>query len=240
MNDSNRYDNISSLYRSKTPTADLYSTEPKTILPIRSKTPLVDTRSHIISPSNDLQISELEASLDKKNNFKFHASLEDNRIGDNNSSSLTNQYNPLDIENNVYESKSNPKVTTKQYFNMASGGFNSLEINSENIYSITSNCYEPTIPNHYTDNEYTHENCFCYECQDYSGRKQDSNYSTLPPQMNDNVGNRLNQFMNEKRFNNIQERQNNVNNQWKRHEISQKSLTNQVSILILTVIKKSV
>lgn len=42
------------LYRSKTPTADLYSTQPKEILPTRSKTPLVDTRSRAKTPLSDL------------------------------------------------------------------------------------------------------------------------------------------------------------------------------------------
>lgn len=42
------------LYRSKTPTADLYSTQTKEILPIRSKTPLVDTRSRAKTPLNEL------------------------------------------------------------------------------------------------------------------------------------------------------------------------------------------
>lgn len=43
------------LFRSKTPTADLYSTQQKEILPIRPKTPLVDTRrARVQTPNNEL------------------------------------------------------------------------------------------------------------------------------------------------------------------------------------------
>ncbi|XP_049307444.1 uncharacterized protein LOC105223869 [Bactrocera dorsalis] len=46
----------SSLFRSKTPTADLYSTQQKEILPIRPKTPLVDTRrTRAQTPNDELQ-----------------------------------------------------------------------------------------------------------------------------------------------------------------------------------------
>uniref|UniRef100_A0A182FVY8 Membrane-associated guanylate kinase, WW and PDZ domain-containing protein 1 n=1 Tax=Anopheles albimanus TaxID=7167 RepID=A0A182FVY8_ANOAL len=52
-----------SLFRSKTPTADLYSTQPKEILPTRPKTPLVDTRARAKTPSlplADLNADEIE------------------------------------------------------------------------------------------------------------------------------------------------------------------------------------
>lgn len=47
----------SGLFRSKTPTADLYSTQVKEVLPMRPKTPLVDTRRsrvQIQSPNNEV------------------------------------------------------------------------------------------------------------------------------------------------------------------------------------------
>ncbi|XP_049538905.1 membrane-associated guanylate kinase, WW and PDZ domain-containing protein 2 [Anopheles darlingi] len=52
-----------SLFRSKTPTADLYSTQTKEILPTRPKTPLVDTRARAKTPSlplADLNADEIE------------------------------------------------------------------------------------------------------------------------------------------------------------------------------------
>ncbi|CAH0562460.1 unnamed protein product [Brassicogethes aeneus] len=45
---------IGSAYRSKTPTADIYSTQPREVLPSRPKTPLVDTRSLSKTPVKDL------------------------------------------------------------------------------------------------------------------------------------------------------------------------------------------
>lgn len=239
MRHNNTFDSIPSLYRSKTPTADLYSTEQKIILPIRSKTPLVDTRSRLITPSNELNISELEASLhmdlSKKNNFKDfkpgHNFLEHESMGMNNNASssvnvisnLTDQLNQLDMDNNIYENKSDSLKPAKHYLGAASGGTNGLDFNSESIYSVTSNNYAPSMPNHYIESEYSHENCYCYDCQDYAGGGRKQDYYTLPPQMNDNVGKRLNQFINERR---IQEGQSNVNNHW---EWPQKFTTSQVS-----------
>lgn len=45
---------INNAYRSKTPTADIYSTQPREVLPSRPKTPLVDTRSLSKTPVKDL------------------------------------------------------------------------------------------------------------------------------------------------------------------------------------------
>uniref|UniRef100_A0A182REL6 Membrane-associated guanylate kinase, WW and PDZ domain-containing protein n=1 Tax=Anopheles funestus TaxID=62324 RepID=A0A182REL6_ANOFN len=52
-------DGPGNLFRSKTPTADLYSTQTKEILPTRPKTPLVDTRARAKTPS--LPLAELNA-----------------------------------------------------------------------------------------------------------------------------------------------------------------------------------
>lgn len=48
---------IGNIYRSKTPTADIYSTQTREILPSRPKTPLVDTRTHSKTPVKDLVTS---------------------------------------------------------------------------------------------------------------------------------------------------------------------------------------
>lgn len=185
---------------------------------------------------NEIKITE----LDKKKEIKDYTFLDHDLLENNNpshvnaKSDITNRFNQLDIENNIYESKSHFLKTAKQYENTASGGSNCLDINPESIYSITSNCYEPTIPNQYTNNEYSHENCFCYDCQSFTGRKhsQSSNYFTLPPQMNDNVGKRLNQFINERRINNVHEIKSKTNNQWEWQQASQNLFKNHVSLLI--------
>uniref|UniRef100_A0A336JYE8 CSON007412 protein n=1 Tax=Culicoides sonorensis TaxID=179676 RepID=A0A336JYE8_CULSO len=206
------------LNRSKTPTADLYSTEPKTILPIRPKTPLVDTRSRFIAPSNEINVTELEASvhmdINKNSNFRVYKSEQkflDNVSMTDDISNLTNKLNKWNIESNIYENKSETSKETKQY----------LENVPESIYSISSNNYAASISNHCVENDYPHENCFCYECQDFNERKQvhnQSNYYSLPPQMNDNVGKRLNEFINDRRFNNMHEGQNLPSNHWEWHQ----------------------
>lgn len=55
----NRFSNkdIGSAYRSKTPTADIYSTQPREVLPSRPKTPLVDTRTHSKTPVKEMSTS---------------------------------------------------------------------------------------------------------------------------------------------------------------------------------------
>ncbi|XP_053683505.1 membrane-associated guanylate kinase, WW and PDZ domain-containing protein 1 [Sabethes cyaneus] len=79
-----------SLFRSKTPTADLYSTQTKEILPTRPKTPLVDTRARAKTPSlplSDLSTEEIEldvnkntadAKMDLNLNLKSNSSVHDN------------------------------------------------------------------------------------------------------------------------------------------------------------------
>lgn len=52
----NRYNpkDVTNAYRSKTPTADIYSTQPREVLPSRPKTPLVDTRGLTKTPVKDV------------------------------------------------------------------------------------------------------------------------------------------------------------------------------------------
>lgn len=62
-------------FRSKTPTADIYSTQTKTIVPQRPKTPLIDTRNKTMSPIPPQQSSvdhenELQNVLD--NRYKYN------------------------------------------------------------------------------------------------------------------------------------------------------------------------
>ena len=45
-------ENSHDFFRSKTPTADIYSTQTKTVVPTRPKTPLIDTRTHLKSPDD--------------------------------------------------------------------------------------------------------------------------------------------------------------------------------------------
>uniref|UniRef100_A0A1Q3F106 Putative membrane-associated guanylate kinase n=1 Tax=Culex tarsalis TaxID=7177 RepID=A0A1Q3F106_CULTA len=99
-----------SLFRSKTPTADLYSTQAKEILPTRPKTPLVDTRARAKTPSlplSDLNTDEIELDVNKNSgngdskmdlnlNMKSNASSHDNDSIANDIGSYNNddQYHP--------------------------------------------------------------------------------------------------------------------------------------------------
>lgn len=57
---------IDNIYRSKTPTADIYSTQPREILPSRPKTPLVDTRTHTKTPIKELTSPDTELYATKR------------------------------------------------------------------------------------------------------------------------------------------------------------------------------
>nr|XP_023027652.1 membrane-associated guanylate kinase, WW and PDZ domain-containing protein 1 [Leptinotarsa decemlineata] len=48
---------VGSAYRSKTPTAEIYSTQPREVLPSRPKTPLVDTRGLTKTPVKDVNLN---------------------------------------------------------------------------------------------------------------------------------------------------------------------------------------
>ncbi|XP_068148192.1 LOW QUALITY PROTEIN: membrane-associated guanylate kinase, WW and PDZ domain-containing protein 1 [Drosophila tropicalis] len=63
----------SGLFRSKTPTADLYSTQVKEVLPMRPKTPLVDTRrARVQTPSNELELADTKQQQQSKSNNSLH------------------------------------------------------------------------------------------------------------------------------------------------------------------------
>lgn len=74
MMNGNAPKDVLNLYRSKTPTADLYSTQAKEILPIRSKTPLVDTRSRAKTPMSEINggEEEIDGAIQSHNNAQIH------------------------------------------------------------------------------------------------------------------------------------------------------------------------
>ncbi|CAB3366537.1 Hypothetical predicted protein [Cloeon dipterum] len=58
-------DNLLGMYRSKTPTADLYSTQKKEVVPNRPKTPLVDTRVRPKTPTGKWSEADFAVNLNK-------------------------------------------------------------------------------------------------------------------------------------------------------------------------------
>ncbi|XP_012151608.1 membrane-associated guanylate kinase, WW and PDZ domain-containing protein 1 isoform X2 [Megachile rotundata] len=59
--------NSQDFFRSKTPTADIYSTQTKTVVPSRPKTPLIDTRNHPKSPTSAMRSNWNEQSENELN-----------------------------------------------------------------------------------------------------------------------------------------------------------------------------
>ncbi|XP_063696642.1 membrane-associated guanylate kinase, WW and PDZ domain-containing protein 1 isoform X2 [Culicoides brevitarsis] len=110
----NIYSNkLLNLYRSKTPTAENYSSEPKIIVPIRSKTP--DSRLCLI---NDSENSELYTNMKKRNDF-FECNYLDNDKKTNSidelnifMSNLANHYNNFEVDR-IYDKKYNGSKSTK-------------------------------------------------------------------------------------------------------------------------------
>lgn len=253
---------LNGIYRSKTPTADLYSTQQKELLPIRPKTPLVDTRSRIQMKTpimNDLNTEDIE--LDSKltdhddkqstistattaydttkllteqfDNFAINDQRSDTYTTTDSITSKTSGRNrffsPLDLKNGNLD---NMNGGDYYYGNSSNSVYNSLppppSIPQNNRYmqAIQTQQQAPpsTIPYHHEP----HVNCFCFDCQDFRMKaaqlaiannygapsNNNSDYSTLnmPPQMSDNVGKRINDYiMDRKRSVEIYNGHNNYN-----------------------------
>ncbi|XP_056645572.1 membrane-associated guanylate kinase, WW and PDZ domain-containing protein 1 [Diorhabda sublineata] len=77
---------VCNAYRSKTPTADIYSTQPREVLPSRPKTPLVDTRGLSKTPIKDINSNQEVFKCDYDNintdRSRLRLSLIDNREED--------------------------------------------------------------------------------------------------------------------------------------------------------------
>lgn len=251
---------LNGMFRSKTPTADLYSTQQKEQLPIRPKTPLVDTRARIQMKTpiqmNDLNTDDIE--LDSK--------LTDDANHDDNKSTISTATTAYDTTKLLTEhfdhfaindQRSDTYTTTDSITSKTSGGgrnrfFSPLDIKNGNLdngynnggdyyYGNSSNSVyslppPPSIPTSQTRyiqpiqppqqsastipyQHQPHDSCFCYDCQDYRIKQlqqgeyhgapsnNNSDYSTLqsrfnlPPQMSDNVGKRINDYLMDRKRN---------------------------------------
>ena len=156
---------LNGMFRSKTPTADIYSTQQKETLPIRPKTPLVDTRARIKTPilsTSDLNTDEIEldSKLTDHNDDKLTATklLADNmdnlNINDQRSETYTTTdsitskhsigknrfFSPLDIKNGN---------TNGDYYYGSSGSGNQSNLNnSSSVYSLPPPPPPIPPPNH--------------------------------------------------------------------------------------------
>ncbi|XP_053677813.1 membrane-associated guanylate kinase, WW and PDZ domain-containing protein 1 [Anopheles nili] len=269
----------SNLFRSKTPTADLYSTQAKEILPTRPKTPLVDTRARAKTPS--LPLAELNADeieldgaggksvTDSKLelNMKSNGSAHDNdsiandialyghhhpgddqfhhhhhhhlaHLGHLKHPTLSERLGELTIggsSNNstsdtaIYHNHGQQGVGGHSYAGGGGGFHPTNSMGGPGRASAGSNAgggynqlYSPPlvppppVPPLGQGQGYHHDNCFCYDCQDYRQQQQQQQHLmnrqfpsqpmhhmnpsphgtySLPPQMSDNIGKRLNDYL---------------------------------------------
>lgn len=203
------------LFRSKTPTADLYSTQPKEILPIRPKTPLVDTRNRAKTPSSELNGGEEPDSTHIiSNDHRKHISADaksNSSFPDQDSinnevphmdpfpklvSNLSDRLADTSLNRNGRGRQHQPNPNMFEPANIAAGqdyygntSSNSAGIysNSPNsIYAVASGEAPPKLPFLAPVPTYHHDHCYCYECQDYN-RYQRENVHQRQQQYNQYV-----------------------------------------------------
>ncbi|KAH8279435.1 hypothetical protein KR026_009579 [Drosophila bipectinata] len=136
----------SGLFRSKTPTADLYSTQVKEVLPMRPKTPLVDTRrARVQTPSNELD-GEVGAGVGPAaNDLEARKPIQFQTQGKSN--------NSLPELDDVPYMDPYPKMVSRLNERLAEA---TLQGDS-GIYGLPPSM-QPLPMAH-------HESCYCYDCQ---------------------------------------------------------------------------
>lgn len=123
-------------YRSKTPTADIYSTQQKEILPSRPKTPLVDTRPVMKTPLGEMSISSTSSSKSLRRS-------EMNEM-------LNYEFLP---ENPICAPYDNSELSCSQ---------TDINVNmNDRIYKPLYN-YDNSVYDHYIPHMDT---CYCYDCK---------------------------------------------------------------------------
>lgn len=165
-------DSMPGLYRSKTPTAELYSTQQKEIIPNRPKTPLVDTRNRPKTPtSNSEHISwtsqNPESLINNESRFNHETNSEQNEVESNdpiqNSASSLGNYDPYKNSYNYphpYESNAR-KMTQSPLSNLndrlASTSIqdNSMSISAEYSRNYNMNNNDLEIESHENWNKYS-------------------------------------------------------------------------------------
>ncbi|XP_017073182.2 LOW QUALITY PROTEIN: membrane-associated guanylate kinase, WW and PDZ domain-containing protein 2 [Drosophila eugracilis] len=134
----------SGLFRSKTPTADLYSTQVKEVLPMRPKTPLVDTRrARVQTPSNEIDgegegvaVAENRKPLQLQTQGKSNSSLQE-----------LDDIPYMDPYPKI--SRLTDRLAEVSLLGDANGG----------IYGLPPSMQPLPLPLAH------HESCYCYDCQ---------------------------------------------------------------------------
>lgn len=188
--------NKDNLFRSKTPTADLYSTQQKEILPIRPKTPLVDTRNRAKTPSNEITSND---DPDDKMEKSMSESKSQNSLHDQDS--ITNDIPCMDpfpkFVTNLTERLAQTSLLQDRHPNIYAEDVHQRNRNFGSSQPDLN--YDPQMnPEYYGYNQagqiyhqmhsplpplpimapvptYHQDNCFCYECQDFNRQQQEYN-----------------------------------------------------------------
>ncbi|XP_041449194.1 membrane-associated guanylate kinase, WW and PDZ domain-containing protein 2 [Drosophila obscura] len=135
----------SGLFRSKTPTADLYSTQVKEVLPMRPKTPLVDTRrARVQTPSNEVDGEDVPADeTEARKPLQLHTQ------GKSNSS--------LQELDDIPFMDPYPKMVSRLSERLAEASLQAD--NGGGIYGLPPSMQPLPLPLTH------HESCYCYDCQ---------------------------------------------------------------------------
>ncbi|XP_059622680.1 membrane-associated guanylate kinase, WW and PDZ domain-containing protein 1 [Phlebotomus argentipes] len=185
-----RFGKDGGLFRSKTPTADLYSTQPKEILPTRPKTPLVDTRARAKTPSNELNTDEASGGVEKVTekegipvDSKSNTSFADH-------DSINNDIPYIDpfpkmvmaLTDRLSEANINPQHDKyhQDRLHSASKTFASSQSDLNNYDHIGADFYVNApgfgvgpVPLMAPIPTYHQDTCYCFECQDFNRQQME-------------------------------------------------------------------
>lgn len=167
----------SGIFRSKTPTADIYSTQQKEILPIRPKTPLVDTRVRSRTPLTESSNILTQGNMkDLLSNSKLSYEQD--------SANLCNAYEMkmCNIQDRMAAISVNNSNKSVDINSMQKGYIpNQVELNQFNHMD----CYNYNCPsNKFMDHNGHHESCGCFDCKEYKMSEIDMNFSLGHDQAN--------------------------------------------------------
>ncbi|KAL5287456.1 MAGI3 family protein [Megaselia abdita] len=193
----------SGLFRSKTPTADLYSTQQKEILPIRPKTPLVDTRNRtrVKTPSNelnDIEVAAVTKGLENVSMSETKSITATDAKSNQSLDSINTDHIPYmdpypklltSLTERLGETPSMMMMNESQlyhpHFNSHSRSFDSQDYGYGTANSNQLSIYAQHQQHQHHHQSlpapiptYHHENCYCLECQDFKHyqRQQQQQY----------------------------------------------------------------
>lgn len=140
------------LFRSKTPTADLYSTQPKEVLPMRPKTPLVDTRrARVLTPNNELQQADAGSSVENKSLHLQVSGKSNNSLQELDDIPFMDPYPKM--VSRLSERLAEATLQSGVDVDVGDGG------NYNPIYGLPPSMQPLPLPLGH------HESCYCYDCQ---------------------------------------------------------------------------